>query len=227
MSLPSTLLEGFLQKQSGGLFLKKKQKWAVLKSDGTLSLSKKPELPPSRVVHMYELDDVQYNEEDCSISFSSVHNGSILKAYKFFALETPTFEEWVEALDKMRKDPGPDYAKERSRYIRETMSILDSIPTREVAASTLTDEELEKSVDPVLLIQSSGEPVAKTGYIKKRGGAYGGNTSYKKRYFVLTMFGRVVYFADQKKNKSPWPVLSRQCNDTAYTETRSKCCDTH
>ena len=217
----SVLLEGFLQKQSGGIFLKKKQKWATLKTDGTLSLSKKPELPPSSEICIYELDDVVYCDEDCSISFSSVHNGSILKAYKFFALESPTFEEWTQALDKVRNDPTPEYTDGRSRYVRDTMSVFESTSKTEGEFSTaavahnflspalctdarvtLTDEELEKQVDPILLIQSSGEPISMCGYVKKRGGAYGGNTSYKKRFFVLTIFGRVVYFSDQKKTRA-------------------------
>ena len=231
-TMACVIVEGFLQKQSGGLFLKQKRKWAVLRADGTLSLSKKPELPASSVIHIYELDDVVYRDEDCSISFSSVYNGDILKAYKFYALETPTFEDWTIALDKVRGEPSSEYTSGRSRYVRETLSVyrksdvsidddvsLDTcgakhslctspqhgldlpippIPQR----ATITDEELEKQVDPVLLIQSSGEPISMSGYIKKRGGAYGGNTSYKKRFFVLTIFGRVVYFADHKKTQA-------------------------
>lgn len=200
---PTVLLEGFLQKQSGGLFLKKKQKWAVLRSDGTLSLSRKPELPASSVIHMYELDEMTYRDEDCSISFSSVYNGSIIKAYKFYALETPTFEDWTDALDKLRDHPSPAYADSRSKFVRETMSAFPvSRKDSGVARVTVTDEELEQQVDPILLIQSSGEAVSKAGYIKKRGGAYGGNTSYKKRFFVLTICGRVVYFADHKKTQA-------------------------
>mgnify|MGYP003386500632 FL=1 len=221
---PTVLLEGFLQKQSGGLFLKKKQKWAVLRSDGTLSLSRKPELPASSVILMYELDNVTYRDEDGSIAFSSIHNGSIMKAYKFYALETPTFEDWTVALDKVREEPSPEYVQRRSKY-RESLTALQALPAppsfsssssassqhrgllspgcqREDARVTLTDEQLERQVDPILLVQSSGESVAKAGYIRKRGGAYGGNTSYKKRYFVLTIFGRVVYFADQKKTQA-------------------------
>jgi len=232
--MATVILEGFLQKQSGGLFLKQKRKWAVLKSDGTLSLSKKPELPASTVIFIYELDDVVYRDEDSSISFSSVYNGSIIKAYKFFALETPTFEDWTTALDKIRNEPTQEYSDGRSRYMRETASSFHTTspdrislsscsaalmspssprvedrmgsPTQqlstEAARLTLTDEELERQADPILLIQSGGEPVSMSGYIKKRGGAYGGNTSYKKRFFVLTVFGRVVYFSDHKKTQA-------------------------
>lgn len=225
------MLEGFLQKQSGGLFLQKKQKWAVLKSDGTLSLSRKPELSASSIIHIYEVDDVVYRDEDCSISFSSVYDGSIIKAYKFYALETPTFEEWAVALEKIRQDPSEEYENSRSKYresVRESVfNFPDPAPHPELlpvstkhnaavplsdqltpplvchdARVTVTDSELERNVDPILLIQSSGEPISKSGYVKKRGGAYGGNTSFKKRFFVLTIFGRVVYFADHKKTQA-------------------------
>ena len=59
-------------------------------------------------------------------------------------------------------------------------------------------------------VQSGGEPVKKSGFIKKRGnrvikcsvlmmthllgGAKGGSTAFKRRWFVLTQYGRVLYF---------------------------------
>jgi hypothetical protein len=62
------------------------------------------------------------------------------------------------------------------------------------AAEVIAEEDDSAEIvhiDAVQATQAGGDPVAKCGYVWKRGGM---NPEYKKRWFVMTDYGRVLYF---------------------------------
>ena len=69
--------------------------------------------------------------------------------------------------------------------------------------STRTDDGVESfddsgHTDALEAAQSNGDPVALRGYVWKRGGA---NPAFRKRWVVVTDFGRVVYFSEVTSSK--------------------------
>ena len=52
----------------------------------------------------------------------------------------------------------------------------------------------------ILAAQSGGQPVRKVGYFQKRGGPT--NPAYKRRWLVLTEYGKCIYFAESTLSQS-------------------------
>ena len=64
------------------------------------------------------------------------------------------------------------------------------------------EEEVPSTVPLTTLLaaQSGGQPVRKVGYFEKRGGPT--NPAYKRRWLVLTEYGKCIYFAESRLSQS-------------------------
>ncbi len=69
-------------------------------------------------------------------------------------------------------------------------------------SSSELEEEVPSTVPLTALLaaQSGGQPVRKVGYFEKRGGPT--NPAYKRRWLVLTEYGKCIYFAEARLSQS-------------------------
>jgi len=186
------VISGYLKKHTGGIFFATKKRWATLMSNGMLILAKRKDQIPCSHLNLLEFSEFN-TDEDQGFSFCTVEDGVILRAVRFYCVEPPSLEDWVSAIQNIWNEakmpiapnsPSPRLLNKRAQSMK---SIFFGSPETE----NITDIS---QMDPIVSVQSGGEPVVRSGYLKKRGGAHGGNRAYKKRWFVVTQYGRVLYF---------------------------------
>lgn len=191
------IIQGFLRKHTGGIFFGTKKRWAALTSDGVLSLSKRSSQIPYNRIKLLEFSDFNYEDDNQSFTFCSVEDGVLVRAIKFYTLEPPTFDEWVKCIQRVRNTSNRNLSPAPQRHIKflkeKSISMKALFHASEETRDSILTSDLTQ-IDPVLKVQSGGESVAKSGFVRKRGGGKGGNRAFKKRWFVVTHFGRVLYF---------------------------------
>lgn len=199
-SYNKVVMEGYLKRKLGGIFVKWRKCWAVLLSNGHLNLSKNKDTDCFASINVCEFQELTYAGDDLSFALSSVIGGTI-ETLKFIVADAHTLSDWVvsfssfisynnsDALSTKNVSASVSTHDDLSFPVNEEIRPIDILP-----GEYSDDTEDRISIDPTEKVQTGGEPVKKSGFIKKRGGAKGGSTAFKRRWFVLTQLGRVLYF---------------------------------
>ena len=76
-SYNKVVMEGYLKRKLGGIFVKWRKCWAVLLSNGHLNLSKNKDTDCFASINVCEFQELTYAGDDLSFALSSVIGGTI------------------------------------------------------------------------------------------------------------------------------------------------------